>query len=363
MATATKDMWVANLVETWRGDSNSVPVVDFFESIDEAAEMGRLTAKDKVHLAKLKLKGAARLFYTAQPELRADDVTYAALKTAFINRFSDKHTDHYNYNRVQTASQDKSESPEMFLDRLRKLCQRTVQRSENAVEQAVINREADRRLLAAFINGLIGTPGRHVRMQMPDNVDKALIMAIVATNAEREDKALRREDRGESAKVFTVGGNRDMTHENEYENRYRNPRNNGKFQGSEYRGAGFQYRTGSTRNSRVDGTYSGWKHSDSRTSWRASGNDPRGVVSARSGCRSDSRTSWRASCNEPRGVVSARSGSKDDDDRRAHEGSRGIRCFNCGLEGHIQRDCRRGQGKSNLNGIGRTKATPSSNPN
>ena len=85
MATATKDMWVVNLVEPWKGDSNSVQVADFFESIDEAAEMGRLTAKDKVHLAKLKIKGAARSFYTAQSELRADDVTYAAFRTAFVN--------------------------------------------------------------------------------------------------------------------------------------------------------------------------------------------------------------------------------------------------------------------------------------
>jgi len=44
----------------------------------------------------------------------------------------------------------------MFLDRLRELCQRTVRTSENAVEQAVLNQEADRRLIAAFINGLIG---------------------------------------------------------------------------------------------------------------------------------------------------------------------------------------------------------------
>jgi len=50
----------------------------FFESIDEVAEMGRLTAKDKVHLAKLKLRGTAKLFYTAQSELRADDVMYTA---------------------------------------------------------------------------------------------------------------------------------------------------------------------------------------------------------------------------------------------------------------------------------------------
>ena len=49
--------------------------------------------------------------------------------------------------------------PKCFLGRLQRLCQRTIQRSENAVEQAVINQEADR-LLAAFINGLIGTLGK-----------------------------------------------------------------------------------------------------------------------------------------------------------------------------------------------------------
>jgi hypothetical protein len=43
----------------------------------------------------------------------------------------------------------------MFLDRLRKLCQRTIRSSDNP-EQAIINQESDRRLLAAFIIGLIG---------------------------------------------------------------------------------------------------------------------------------------------------------------------------------------------------------------
>ena len=69
MATATKDMWVASLVEPWKGDSNSVPVTEFFESIIEAAEMGRLSAEDKVRLARLKLRGAARMFcFTARVE-------------------------------------------------------------------------------------------------------------------------------------------------------------------------------------------------------------------------------------------------------------------------------------------------------
>jgi len=192
----------------------------------------------------------------------------------------------------------------------------------------VINREGDRRFLASFINGLRGTPGKHVRMQMPDNVDKALSMAIVATNAEREEKALGREDRGTSARVFTVGGNRGMTQENRYEK----PR--GKFQWSGNRGAGSQSRTGSTQYStRVNGTYSG--------------------------CRTDIRTPWQTENVQTQGG-GAKSVPKKDDDRCAPQGPRGIHCFNCGLAGHIRKNCRRGQG--NLNGIGRTKTTPSSKP-
>ena len=195
-ATARKDMWVANLVDPWRGDSNSISVFEFFESVDEAAEMGKLSTKDKVRLARLKLRGADRLFYSAQPLLKADDVTYGEFRRVFVERFKDKHTDQFDYSRLQTAVQEKHESLEVFLDRLRKLCQRTILGSNDPVEQAVINREADRRLLAAFINGLTGVPGRQVRLQMPDTIDKAMNMAIIATHADTEDRALQREDGG-----------------------------------------------------------------------------------------------------------------------------------------------------------------------
>jgi hypothetical protein len=89
----------------------------------------------------------------------------------------------------------KDESPEMYLDRLRKLCQRTVQQTENPVEPAILNREAEMRLLAAFISGLRGVPGKHVRIQMPDTIDRALNIEIVATNAEISERDGGREDR------------------------------------------------------------------------------------------------------------------------------------------------------------------------
>jgi hypothetical protein len=61
---ATRVMGVVHLVEPWKGDGGSAPVTEFFGSIHMAAELGRLSAKDKIYLAKIKLKGPARTFWT-----------------------------------------------------------------------------------------------------------------------------------------------------------------------------------------------------------------------------------------------------------------------------------------------------------
>jgi hypothetical protein len=53
-------------------------------------EMGRLSAKVKLRLARLKLWGVAKSFYSTQLELEGDDVEYADFKTAFIQRYKDK---------------------------------------------------------------------------------------------------------------------------------------------------------------------------------------------------------------------------------------------------------------------------------
>jgi hypothetical protein len=219
----------------------------------------------------------------------------------------------------------KNESPEVFLDRLRKLCQRTVRSSERAEEQAVINQEAQRRLLAAFINVLNGAPGKQVRLQMPKTIDKALNMAMIATNAEKEEKASVRDDRGTSAKVFAVGGSCEGSESSRYS------KHRGKVQWSGNRGAGFQPKARQTQYSgRVDGTYSD-----------------------RPGSRTPMATEYYARIM---GGGTA-SGPKSDDDRYAPSRPHGIQCYNCGLLGHVLSNCQRGQRK-NLKGIGRTKAKP-----
>jgi hypothetical protein len=71
---------------------------------------------------------------------------------------------------------------------------------------------------------------------MLENIEKALNMATIATNAEKEERNSAREDRGTSAEVFTVGDNRGDIRDS----RYGKPR--GKFQWSRNRGAGFPHK-------------------------------------------------------------------------------------------------------------------------
>jgi hypothetical protein len=55
---------------------------------------------------------------------------------------------------------------------------------------------------------LKGVPGKHVRLQMPDTVERALNMAIVATDVETFEREGDRDERASKQKVFTVRGGR-----------------------------------------------------------------------------------------------------------------------------------------------------------
>jgi len=163
---------------------------------------------------------------------------------------------------------------------------------------------------------------------MPDNIEKALNITIVTITAEREEKAIGRDERGLSTRVFAVGGSRESIPVNrgEYRPRGRNQWSNCRGGRSQNRSGRLQYSTG------VDGTYS--DRTDNRTSV----------------------TAW-----DTGGRLGGISVPKNYDDSCASSRPRGIICYNCGLEGHTRVGCPRGH-KRNLNGIGRTKMTPPSVP-
>jgi hypothetical protein len=295
-AAVVKDMWVANLVEPWRGDSNGIPAQEFFESINEAAELGRLSAKDKVRIVRLKLRGPAKLFYSTQPRLEEDGVDFAVFQAVSTERFRVKQTDQFNYVRLQNSPQGKEESPEAYLDRLRKLCHRTISKADTPEEQIVLNREAERRLLAAFIDGLRGAPGKHVRLQMPDAIDRAPRQRV--TNCETTERT------GE------LWGHRQEARGN-------------------YKGTRYESQWSRNR---------GWNSGDRRTGFEALRIE---------GCRTDCQTAVSRVGPTKAGTRREQaSGPKDGDDhrtRRNESGGQGIQCYSCGGYGHYGQDCRAGR--------------------
>jgi hypothetical protein len=57
---ATKDLSLAALVPKWAGTTKTIPIQVFFESIEEAAQVGCWTQADKIRIAKLKLTPRSR---------------------------------------------------------------------------------------------------------------------------------------------------------------------------------------------------------------------------------------------------------------------------------------------------------------
>jgi hypothetical protein len=76
--------------------------------------LGWLSAKDKLRLARLKLRGVAKSFYSTQPELKGDKAEYTDFRAAFVQRLKKKQRDQNNYTRLQNASQEKDDGPEMY---------------------------------------------------------------------------------------------------------------------------------------------------------------------------------------------------------------------------------------------------------
>jgi hypothetical protein len=161
---------------------------------------------------------------------------------------------------------------------------------------------------------------------MPDTIDKALNMAIIAMNAEKEDGASQRQNREVNKRVIVLGGGYEKTLHR------KSDRPRGKIQWSGKRGDYSHGAAGhSSRYRRVDGTRSR---------------------------RTDSRIST-GRCQWPPIEGGAASGPKNGEDRYTPR-PQSIQCYNCGLTGHT-RECPRGQ-NGNPNGIGRTNTTPSSYP-
>ena len=183
----TKDLSLASSIREWNGQSQAKPITEFLSQVEQCARVSNWSEEDVVNIIKAKLTGEARQFVSARDQLTNVNVRYEVLKTALVDRFTEKLPVRYHYNLLHEASQGKEESPIQFLDRCRALSTKTVRKSEDPTVQRILKEEAEFRLLTSFIYGMRGEAGRELRIRNPETLDQALNMATVVYNAKRTE--------------------------------------------------------------------------------------------------------------------------------------------------------------------------------
>ena len=77
--------------------------------------------------------------------------------------------------------------------------QKTIRRVNDEATQRIINEEAERRLVAAYINGLGGIVGQQLRFRMLSSLEEAVQVAITISIAKRTKQP-------DTKRVFSVKG-------------------------------------------------------------------------------------------------------------------------------------------------------------
>ena len=185
-STAPKDLSLISLISKWSGKENSVRVKEFFESLESVAALGNCSETDKKQIMVLKLTEFANAFYSSNPELHGTSISWENFKAKFLHRFRDVRNDQYHFMQLQTAKQQKHETPREFLDRCRSLAINTVPKVEDPLLQKFHYDQSQWMLLSTFIAGLVGNPGQMCRFQMPAMVDLALQIATMQLRCLRQ---------------------------------------------------------------------------------------------------------------------------------------------------------------------------------
>jgi len=185
--TAHKDLSLISLVPKWSGSESAISLEELFSSIESSAKIGHWAEADCLQVAVLKLAESARTFYFSCPELHGETVTWQSFNAIFRDRFKDVRTDQFHYMQLQIARQRRNEGPQEFADRCRALAQKIVCKVDDPQVQRIHQENAERMLLAAFVSGLIGTPGKQCRFSNPQNMRQALSIALTVEQAEKQD--------------------------------------------------------------------------------------------------------------------------------------------------------------------------------
>ena len=167
--TLHKDLSLLTLISKWWGSDSTFTLEEFSSNVEAAAWIGRWQDADKREIALLKLTVSAKLFYLRRSELHEEGAMWQTLKTcsgACVKTFIQTNIISRSY---KTGGRQR-ENPKEFVDRCKALAKKIVYKSDDPLAQRVDREISERILLASFISGLVGTPGRQVLFANPNTL-------------------------------------------------------------------------------------------------------------------------------------------------------------------------------------------------
>lgn len=170
------DSATAALVTPFSGKSNE-DVEAFFTDLATAAKLGAWSDAHTLLVAKLKVVGDAKTHVLCKEELR-NASTLEAFKQELCKRYKNLSSDRYLREQLSVAKQRQNESVVAFADRIRALNVRTYQLTNCEESNVIILREAENRVLDAFLRGLQPEMSRRVRAGFPKTLEEAVSAAV-----------------------------------------------------------------------------------------------------------------------------------------------------------------------------------------
>lgn len=186
-----RNLGLQSMVPQWSGESGDVSVEKFIQTIEDVAESGNWSEKDRLLVCRTKVLGAAAACLEAHPELREREATWEMYKKVFRERFRDVAKPEHYLLKLHSLRQERDESVRAFATRCRALGEQALSHEGSAEEKKGARTQLEKGVLAAYLRGLTGEIGKLLRYSPPATLDTAVERATIMEREEMEQRAAR----------------------------------------------------------------------------------------------------------------------------------------------------------------------------
>ena len=184
--TTRKDFAIIKTVPTFGGTAEEKIEV-FFNKLEVAGVIGNWGDNDLLLVGRQQLVGAALQYFMSDTACLAVS-TLTDFKKILTERYQSKKTETFHRAQLSSIKMTKKVTVEEFGDRVKAVMAYTFSLGDDATENRIVIREADKLARDAYVDGLPDDVAKEVKLKEPENLDKAIRKAVFIVEIQRRYK-------------------------------------------------------------------------------------------------------------------------------------------------------------------------------